>query len=95
MSAHQILNLGTLVVPITLISSCYPFFRDLICGGQSIGKRTVKIKMINNQGKKPSLLQIFLYDSFVIIWPIEAVFLLIKGMTIGELISKIKFIESM
>ncbi len=85
--------LAIIILPFILIGEVYLIFRDLICGGQSIGKRIVKIKIADKNNGKVGAVRLLLYDITVIIWPIEAIVLLINGWMIGEKLAKVQISE--
>ncbi len=98
--SQQIINnperqfmLAIIILPFILIGEVYLILRDLICGGQSIGKRIVKIKIADKNNGKVGAVRLLLYDITVLIWPIEAIVLLINGWTIGEKLAKVQISE--
>ena len=57
--------------------------RDII-NGQSIGKRIAGIKVVDNSEKNAAWWQLILRNISVIIWPLEAVLLLVDKKRIGD-----------
>ncbi len=66
--------------------------KDII-GGQSIGKRIAKIKVVDTNGNEPDKFRLFLRNITIFIWPIEAIFILLEKPRIGERITKTRVIE--
>ena len=61
--------------------------KDVI-GGQSIGKKIVHIKVVNEDESKANLLQLIIRNITILIWPIEVIILLLGKRKIGDVISK-------
>lgn len=66
--------------------------KDII-GGHSIGKRIVKIKVVDTNGNTPDKFRLFLRNITIFIWFIEAIFILSEKPRIGERITKTRVIE--
>ena len=66
--------------------------KDII-GGQSIGKRIAKIKVVDSVGNIPNIIRLFIRNITIFIWPIEAIFILLEKPRIGERITKTRVIE--
>ncbi len=90
LTEKEVVNLAIYIVPCIILADSYLVLRDIIFVGQSFGKRLMKIKLCKTNGPKINFLNIVLYDITVLIWPIEAILLITKGFTIGELISNLK-----
>ncbi len=63
-----------------------------IFGGRSIGKRIMKIKVVRKSGEKASFLRLILRNISIVIWPIEALLLLIGRGKIGDIIANTKVV---
>ena len=61
--------------------------KDVI-GGQSIGKKIVHIKVVNEDESKANLLQLIIRNITILIWPIEVIIFLLGKRKIGDVISK-------
>ncbi len=85
--------LAIIILPFILIGEVYLIFRDLICGGQSLGKRIVKIKIADKNSGKVGAVRLLIYYITVLICPIEALVLLINGWMIGEKLAKVQILE--
>ncbi|PWV97349.1 RDD family protein [Paenibacillus cellulosilyticus] len=63
------------------------FFKDIV-QGRSIGKRLVGISIIDkaNINKVPNRFKLFVRNITILIWPIEAIILVITGNRLGDYI---------
>ena len=78
----------SLFISLTLI-----YFKDNI-NAQSIGKRIVGLKVVRQNGAKPSFLQLFLRNLTFCLWPIEAILVLMEKPRLGERFTKTKVISN-
>jgi uncharacterized RDD family membrane protein YckC len=78
------------------------FFCKDIIGGQSIGKRFFKLKVVNNkinEGEKVvenlelNSIRLILRNLFVYIWPIEILLLMYQDKRLGDAIIKTKVVS--
>ena len=67
------------------------FFKDVI-NGQSIGKRIMKIKVVDLNGNKPSLFNLIIRNITIIIWPVEALLVLLDKERLGDRLAKTKIV---
>ena len=65
--------------------------RDII-KGQSIGKRIARIKVVDNSEKNAAWWQLILRNISVIIWPLEALLLLVDKKRIGDRMANTKVV---
>ena len=71
---------------ITLCTLCFFIFRDIL-GKKSIGKRIMKLKIINkNDGKETVLSKRILRNITWVIMPIEIIIILINKERLGDMI---------
>lgn len=76
-----IVGLGNnLIFRILLLSIIYSLFlcKDILFQGQSIGKRILKLKVRDLNGRGISSFRLVLRNFFVIIWPVEIIMCLIN-----------------
>lgn len=74
-------------VAILLLGDLYIIIRDCF-NGQSIGKKLVKIKVVGVNGEEAKARQCIIRNLTIFIWPVEVMFLIVRGKTIGDIISK-------
>ena len=67
------------------------FFKDVI-NGQSIGKRIMKIKVVDLNENKPSLFNLIVRNITILIWPIEALLVLLDKERLGDRLAKTKVV---
>jgi len=67
------------------------FFKDVI-NGQSIGKRIMKIKVVDLNGNKPSLFNLIIRNITILIWPVEALLVLLDKERLGDRLAKTKIV---
>lgn len=67
------------------------FFKDVI-NGQSIGKRIMKIKVVDLNGNKASLFNLIIRNITILIWPVEALLLLLDKDRLGDILAKTKVV---
>ena len=67
-------------------------FKDIF-NGASIGKRIVKIRVVDENSKKPQIYKLLLRNITLVIWPLEAYFLLSEKIRFGDKITKTHVIE--
>ncbi len=63
-----------------------------IFGGRSIGKRIMKIKVVRKNSEKASVWRLIFRNITIVIWPIEALLLLIGREKIGDVIANTKVV---
>lgn len=68
------------------------FFKDVL-GGQSIGKRLTKIKVVDFNGNKPRVLNLIVRNITILIWPIEALLVFLGKQRLGDKLAKTKVVE--
>lgn len=68
------------------------FFKDVI-SGQSIGKRILKIKVVDLDGNTPKLFNLIIRNITILIWPIEAILVLLDKPRLGDILAKTKVVE--
>ena len=68
------------------------FFKDVI-NGQSIGKRIMKIKVVDLNGNKASLFNLIIRNITILIWPVEALLVLLNKERLGDRLAKTKVID--
>ena len=68
------------------------FLKDVI-NGQSIGKRIMKIKVVDLNENKPSLFNLIVRNITILIWPVEAIFVLLDKERLGDRLAKTKVID--
>ena len=66
-------------------------FKDII-GGQSIGKRIMKIKVVDLYDNKPNIFRLILRNITIFIWPVEFLLLLLGKRKIGDILAKTEII---
>lgn len=69
------------------------FFKDVI-NGQSIGKRIVKIKVVDTAGNKPKLFNLIVRNITILIWPIEALLILLEKKRLGDRLAKTEVVDA-
>ena len=69
---------------ISLIAVMLLFIGKDILKGKSIGKRIAKIKVVNHISSVPSILQLFIRNISVLIWPVEFALLLLDKKKLGD-----------
>ena len=77
---------------ISLLIVLSGFILKDIIGGRSIGKRVTKIKVVKKTGLKASWPRLILRNITILIWPIEALLLLIGKERIGDFIAETKVV---
>ncbi len=68
------------------------FFKDII-NGQNIGKRIMKIKVVDLNENKPSLFNLIVRNITILIWPVEALLVLLDKERLGDRLAKTKVID--
>ena len=71
---------------------CIYFFKDII-NGQSIGKRIMRIRVVDLNGKKPSLFKLVIRNITIFIWPVEALLVLLDKQRLGDRLAKTKVVD--
>ncbi len=78
---------------VTDIALCYLIFRDVL-GSKSIGKKILKLKIIDeNTGNPCNFLRRLLRNITWILGPIEVIFLLVSKKRLGDILAKTKVVE--
>lgn len=67
--------------------------KDLVFRNASIGKKILKLKIVNESNCMPNIAIVVLRNIFFLIWPIEVIVLLVKGKKIEDIIFKTKVIK--
>ena len=67
-------------------------FKDVI-NGQSIGKRILKIKVVDLSGNVPKLPNLIIRNITILIWPVEAILVLLYKERLGDRLAKTKVVE--
>ena len=67
--------------------------KDIVFKNCSMGKKTMKIEVLKQDGTKPNTLHLLLRNIFAIIWPIEIFLILSKNKRLGDLIFNTKVSE--
>ena len=68
------------------------FFKDVI-NGQSIGNRIMKIKVVDLNGNKASLFNLIIRNITILIWPVEALLVLLDKERLGDRLAKTKVMD--
>ena len=68
-------------------------FKDIF-NGASIGKRVVKLRVVDENNKKPPIYRLILRNLTAIIWPVEAFLLLSKYNKLGDKFAKTQVVEA-
>ena len=67
------------------------FFKDVI-NGQSIGKKIMKIKVVDLNDNKPSLFNLIIRNITILIWHVEALLVLLDKERLGDRLAKTKVV---
>ena len=86
--SYAILSNQIIVMMVTL---GFCFFRDMITG-RSYGKKKFGISVVTINDEKPTKLQLFKKNLFMLFWFLEAFMLLTRGRTLGETLAKTKIV---
>ncbi|MDD4689335.1 MAG: RDD family protein [Eubacteriales bacterium] len=72
-----------------VLSSAFAAYicKDVI-HGKSIGKRLMKIKVLNQKGENPHIWQLIIRNITILIWPIEFILFALDKRRIGDIIAK-------
>lgn len=73
---------------IVTLCAILPLFKDIIFKNASIGKKIMKLEVLNKDYRKPTLIQLILRNITFIIWPIEIILVLTINKRIGDIIFK-------
>ncbi|MBE6571828.1 MAG: RDD family protein [Ruminococcaceae bacterium] len=68
------------------------FFKDVV-NGQSVGKRIMKIKVVDMDGNKPSIFNLIIRNITIFIWPVEAILVLLNKQRLGDILAKTKVVD--
>lgn len=71
-----------------LLAMILMLFKDLIFRNASIGKKLMGIEIRNIDGSIPSILTLIIRNITIIIWPIEAIMIIMCDKKIGDIIFK-------
>ena len=66
--------------------------KDLI-KGQSLGKKIIKIRVVNMRGETPNIFLLFLRNITFFIWPMEVFLWLLDKRRIGDIIARTTVVE--
>ena len=69
------------------------YFKDVFAG-QSIGKRIMKLKVVCLDNKRPNIIVLIIRNITLLIWPIEALLVLLDKPRIGDIIAKTKVVDA-
>lgn len=61
--------------------------------GQSIGKKFMKIKVVDIQGGKPSVFRLILRNITICIWPVESILVLLNKKKFGDRLAGTDVVE--
>lgn len=86
------LIMGKIYAVILIISTFSLYLKDIF-RGQSIGKRILKIKVVDFDYNSPNVLQLILRNITLFIWPVEALLFLLDRPRIGDRIAKTKVVN--
>ena len=67
--------------------------KDLIFKNQSIGKKIMKLEIVNKENEKPNKLILICRNLTVFIWPLEIILLLIFNKRIGDILFNTQVVE--
>lgn len=71
---------------------CLILYAAFICkdakGGQSIGKRIMKIRVVDKNKNVPNILKLIVRNITIFIWPVEAILVLLNKKKIGDRLTK-------
>ena len=68
------------------------FFKDII-NGQSIGKRMMKIKVVDMNDNTPATPNLIIRNITILIWPIEVLLILLGKPRLGDKLAKTKVVN--
>ena len=77
---------------IVILLDCVYLFKDVV-GGQSIGKRMKKIKVVLKSGEDADVLRLIARNITFVIWPIEAILVVMGRERIGDKLAKTMVVE--
>lgn len=61
--------------------------------GQSIGKKLMKIKVVDAHGKTPNIFKLIIRNITIYIWPIEAILVLLNKKKLGDRLAGTNIVE--
>ena len=61
--------------------------------GQSIGKKLMKIKVVDAHGKTPNIFKLIIRNITICIWPIEAILVLLNKKKLGDRLAGTNIVE--
>ena len=67
--------------------------KDLIFKNQSIGKKIMKLEIVNKENEKPNKFILICRNLTVFIWPLEIILLLIFNKRIGDILFNTQVVE--
>lgn len=67
--------------------------KDLIFKNQSIGKKIMKLEIVNKENEKPNKLILICRNLTLYIWPLEIILLLIFNKRIGDILFNTQVVE--
>ena len=70
------------------------FFCKDIINGQSIGKRILKLQVVDNKGGVPHVQNLILRNMIALLQPIDAIYIAIKGKRLGDVLCKTKVVST-
>lgn len=93
---HGLHAVGVILFLLFLLS--YPtifVLRDVIFKGRSIAKRMLGLRIVDVQtNASPSVSRLILRNLFFVLYPIEAILLLVTDQTLGDMASKTTVVTS-
>ena len=77
---------------VVILLDCVYLFKDIV-GGQSIGKRVKNIKVVLKTGEDADVLRLIARNITFVIWPIEAILVIMGRERIGDKLAKTKVVD--
>lgn len=89
-------NIGGLLLFVLLVL-LFPtifVFRDVLFNGRSIAKRLFRLRVIDDvTAEKPSNKKLVLRNLFFVAYPVELVFLIATGRSLGDIVTKTSVVK--
>lgn len=77
-----------------MIAMALIMFKDTIFNNKGIGKSLLNLEIVSYDGTKITIVKTILRNITVIIWPVEAIMIVLFNKRIGDIIFKTKVVES-
>ena len=77
---------------LAILIDCVFLFKDA-AGGQSVGKRVKKIKVVLKSGEDADVLRLIARNITFVIWPIEALLVILGRERIGDKLARTKVVD--